>query len=238
MDVLASLLGSFEMLAARIIPTILSKNGNLVKGEGFAADRICGNALQAARIHAMRGVDELLIFDLSCEEPNYDMVRSLTETSFTPVTVGGGIKTVQHAQRLLRAGADKVCIKGPEQLVEEISKKFGSQCVALSIEMRDRDMHSGGEILYASKYAGELIIQSVDRDGTMVGYDLDLIADAAEHVGVPIVASGGCSGYEDMYDALDAGASAVAVGALFQFTDCTPKGAAEYLNDRGVEVRL
>ena len=99
------------MLAARIIPTILSRDGNLVKGEKFAADRICGNALQAARIYAMRSVDELVILDVGDGKPDYEMIRKLTENTFTPVTVGGGIKSVEDVQKLLNAGADKVCIR-------------------------------------------------------------------------------------------------------------------------------
>ena len=228
-------------LCKRIIPTILSKNGNLVKGEAFKADRVCGDALAAARVHAMRGVDELLIFDLDCSEPNFEMIRKLTEDTFTPVTVGGGISLLWDVERLFTAGADKVCIGSERSMIYVIAGKYGSQAVAATLDVRDNTDYK--DVIKQAKWmadegVGEIILQGVEEDGTLAGYDLDLIARVAEKVNIPIVASGGCSGYEDMYDAIDAGASAVAVGALFQFTACTPRGAAEYLSDRGVEVRL
>ena len=229
------------MLAARIIPTILSKNGHLVKGEGFAADRICGNALQAARIHAMRGVDELLILDLSCTEPNFDMIHKLTEDTFTPVTVGGGISLLWDVERLFDAGADKVCIGSDREMIYVIASKYGSQAVAATLDVRDNTDYQG--VINQAKWmadegVGEIILQGVEDDGTLAGYDLEMIGTVSQEVDVPVVASGGCSGYQDMYDAIDNGASAVAAGALFQFTSATPKGAAEFLSDRGVEVRL
>jgi len=230
------------MLAIRIIPTILSKNGHLVKGEGFKADRICGNALQAARIHAMRSVDELVILDVGDGEPDYEMIRKLTEDTFTPVTVGGGIKSKRIVKKLLANGADKVCVHWKQIRnfrARGMANKFGSQCIAAAIDVGEDLQDYMFWVKTAQNHGvGEILLQSVERDGTMQGYDLELIKEVSEAVSIPVVASGGCSGYQDMYDALDAGASAVAVGALFQFTACTPKGAAEYLSDRGVEVRL
>ena len=228
------------MLATRIIPTLLYKDGLLVKGEGFKSDRVVGNALQAARIHAMRSVDELVMLDVGDGEPNYEMIRKLTDNCFTPVTVGGGIKSVEDVQKLLNAGADKVCIRHPYcQLIGETQHKFGSQAITVSLEDNEMGVCVLRVIARGIEYvgAGEILLQSVERDGTMKGYDLELIKAVSESVSIPVVASGGCSGYEDMYNAIEAGASAVAVGALFLFTDCTPKGAAEYLSGRGVEVR-
>jgi len=211
----------------------------LVKGEGFKADRICGNALQAARVHAMRYVDELVIFDLTSIEPDYDMVRKLTDRCFTPVTVGGGIKTVDHVKRLLRVGADKVCVADLLP-IEDISKKFGKQCISVTVDVHESEKDN--VIPYCKMVeklgAGEIIVQSVPRDGTMQGYDLGLIKVVSESVGIPVVASGGCSGYQDMCNAIRAGASAVAVGALFLFTEATPARAAEYMHENGIEVRL
>lgn len=231
------------MLAKRIIPTLLYKDRLLVKGEGFKSDRVVGNALQAARIHAMRSVDELVMLDVGDGEPDYEMIRLLTDNCFTPVTVGGGIKSVEDVQKLLNAGADKVCItlkyviKG---LCSEITNKFGSQCVTVSVDWPVDAISSIRKYVcwIEEDGAGEILLQSVSRDGTMQGYDLELIKSVSESVSIPVVASGGCSGYEDMYNAIEAGASAVAAGALFLFSDCTPKGAAEYLDSRGVEVRL
>lgn len=254
------------MLAHRIIPTILSKNGLLVKGEGFKADRIVGNALQAARIHAMRGVDELVILDVTAtkegREPDYEMVSRLADGCFAPLTVGGGINKIKHIRELLKAGADKVCIGAAAMelkmaigdpvydygtLIQCAAIKFGNQAIVKSVDydhLAYPVRATGGDIVVDAALkaescgAGELLLQNIYGDGTMDGYDLDMIKRVSEAVSIPVIASGGCSGYEDMYQAIQAGASAVAVGALFQFTDCTPKGAAEYLSSKGVEVRL
>jgi imidazole glycerol-phosphate synthase subunit HisF len=233
-----------EMLAKRIIPTILMKGRQLVKGERFESDRVVGDALQAARIHAMRGVDEILMLDVTAtkegREPDYAMVEQLTRTARVPVTVGGGITEVEHVRKLLAAGADKVSIGSSKQgMVSRISHKCGTQCVAVTIDdfgSRDAVMVFAQDLENAG--AGEIILQSIYRDGTMQGYDLPLIEFISGLVSIPVVASGGCSGYPDMHAAIDAGASAVAAGALFQFTDATPRRAAEYLHEQGVEVRL
>jgi len=228
-------------LAVRIVPTILSKNGNLVKGIGFKADRIVGNALQASRIHAMRGVDELVILDVGDGEPDFEMIRKLTEDTFTPVTVGGGIKSVEDVQKLLNAGADKVCLNGYlRSLVEYVSERFGSQCIMASMNCYPDyclEYRAALASHIARCGAGEILLQSVERDGTMQGYDLELIKAVSEAVSIPVIASGGCSGYNDMVEAVKAGASAVAVGALFLFTDNTPAGASKYLKEAGIEVR-
>ena len=232
------------MLATRIIPTILTDKGHLVKGEGIKSDRIVGNALQAARIHGMRGVDEIMLLDVTATkeglEPDYEMVKSLTDKCFSPVTVGGGIKTVEHVEKLLKAGADKVCLSAwKESVISIVSNKFGKQCVVVSIDVGNDIFLALNCAKNAEKIgAGEILLQSMSRDGTMKGYDLDLIKAVSGAVSIPVVASGGCSGYEDMFDAIEAGASAIAAGALFQFTDATPKGAAEYLKERNVEVRV
>ncbi len=232
------------MLATRIIPTILSKNGLLVKGEGFKCDRPVGNAIQAARIHSMRGVDEIMLLDVTAtkdgREPDYDMVRNLSKGCYVPLTVGGGIKTADHVRKLLQAGADKVLIGFDKVLlISDFSNKFGRQCISVSIDaFTNYKLATACAVHAENEGAGEVLLQSVERDGTMKGYDIDLIESVSSAVSVPVIASGGCSGYEDMYNAIKAGASAVAAGALFQFTDCTPKGAAMYLHSRGIEVRL
>ena len=234
------------MLAHRIIPTILMKKRQQVKGIAFSADRVVGNAMQAAKVYAMRSVDEILMLDVTAtkekREPDYDMIAELTKTAFTPVTVGGGISEISHVQKLLDAGADRVSLgfdKHP--LIREISEKYGSQCVAVTLDIGNHEETATDAMMEASKLqecgAGEIILQSVLRDGTMSGYDLELINDVCAMVDIPVVASGGCSGYLDMENALEAGAQAVAAGALYLFTDCTPRKAAEYLNLRNVEVR-
>jgi cyclase len=229
------------MLARRIIPVILSKNGLLVKGTQFSADRVVGNALQAARIHAMRGVDELMILDVSAtkdnREPNYRMIEQLTQTTRIPVTVGGGIRHLSHVQGLFNAGADKVCIGTRKSLIRDISASYGCQAVVASVDAVTHVKAMAEMVECIELGAGEILLQDVRREGTMEGFDLDLVS-YSDRIDVPLIISGGCKDYEDMKRAFDAGASGVAVGALFQFTDATPRKAAQYLDALGVEVRL
>jgi cyclase len=245
------------MLATRIIPTILSSQLKLVKGRGYASDRVVGHALQAGRIHSARGVDELMILDVSAtptnREPDYRMVEELTETCFTPVTIGGGIRTKEQVRKLLRAGADKVAIctaaLDNPLIIREITDEFGSQALVVSIDVKDNMVWSNcgktcrgiDPVRWARRVvnhgAGEIMLSSIDRDGTMVGYDIGLISDVANEVLVPVIASGGCGSYDDMVSAIRAGASAVASGAMFLFTDNTPQEAAHHLQSQGIEAR-
>lgn len=247
-------------LAKRIIPTLLHKGPALVKGRGFASDRRVGVALQAALTHAKRGVDELVILNVQepedpsvVKKPAFELVEQLTAAATTPIAVGGGITFVEDVDHLFMAGADKVVLgRAATQLkwVSNIAKKFGSQAIVASLDVKDGSVVSGPAqkrhthtpALWAQALelhgVGEILLQSVERDGTMEGYDLPLIEKVARAVTIPVIASGGCSGYEDMLNAFKAGASAVAAGALFQFTDATPRGAAEYLHLNGIEVRL
>ncbi len=245
-------------LAHRIIPTILCRGRELVKGRRFVNDRRVGVAAQAVRIHAMRGVDEVVLLDIEATRegrgPDLALVEELAEVLFAPLAVGGGIRRIEDVRALLRAGADKVVlgtasVEDP-QIVTEVASLVGCQAVVVAVDVAGRQVHShcgarrwlfdAVEWCRAMEQngAGEILLQSIERDGTMQGYDLDLIRAVAPQLGVPVIASGGCAGYDDMREALAAGASAVAAGALFQFTDCTPKGAARYLASRGVEVRL
>lgn len=249
-------------LAIRIIPVLLTRNQMLVKGKQFNSSRIVGNALQAAEINQAREVDEMLVLDVSAtlrgSVPNYQLIRSLTEKCFMPIAAGGGVREMGHIQQLLANGADKVvictaAIEKPE-LIKEASKKFGAQAVVVAIDViHDVNHHyvatrCGTEIYFQSAVAfakemealgaGELIVTGVKNDGMMGGYDLGIIKKIAKAVNIPVIANGGCGSYEHMHRALQAGASAVAAGALFQWTECTPRGAAEYLAKKGWETRL
>lgn len=245
-------------LAVRIIPTLLARGSKLVKGRRFSADRVVGHVLQAARIHQSRGVDELCILDVAATPegrgPDFDAVRRLTDGCFMPLTVGGGVRSVEDVKGLLDAGADKVAFKTAQwympHVFTEAVRRCGSQAIVAAVDVTcfgfvspSRDWGSNvSPVGYARdaqvRGAGEILLTSIDREGTMEGYDLDLIRAVSSAVSIPVIAHGGCSGYEDMYQAIQAGASAVAAGALFQFTECTPRGAAEYLAGKGVEVRL
>ena len=247
------------MLATRIIPILLERDGHLVKGTRFNGWRTVGNALQAARIHAARGVDELLYLDIAATPakrgPNLQMVKDLTDGMFSPVTVGGGVRRVEDVQNLLLAGADKVAIGSASRdfgLINDCTKRFGSQAIVgilnhdqgyVSRWTGDAWERSGNTGLFWAKLmeqagVGEIMMNDVSRDGTMTGYDIDAIGMVSEALSIPVVAGGGCRDYRDMLAAIKAGASGVAAGALFQFTDSTPKEAAKYLANQGVEVRL
>lgn len=236
------------MLARRIIPTMLGRNGALVKGTGYNAWRSVGSILQAARVYTTRGVDELCYLDIGATpeglDPDFDLVEKLTAKMFCPITVGGGIKTIDHIRKLLARGADKVVIGSAAtenpRLVSQAAKAFGSQAIAVSVDVKtgetEKACHQAAAMAWGG--AGEILLNCTDRDGTMDGYDIETIRAVAATVDVPVIASGGCSGYDDMHEAILAGASAVAAGALFQFTDATPRCAAEYLHSKGIEVRL
>lgn len=247
------------MLAKRVIPTILFNGANMYKGVGFKSDRIVGNVFQAMKIYSQRQVDEIILFDIGATPegrgPAFSDIEKMTADFNIPVTVGGGVRSIDDVRGLLNAGADKVCIGShvtKRRLIESCAEKFGSQAISVALDARDEDggfifkvdshhiwsTHEKGAKWMKDNGAGEIILQSVNRDGTMQGYDLDLIRKISETVDIPVVASGGCSGYEDMHNAIKAGADAVAAGALFLFTDARPAAAAQYLKKAGVEVRL
>jgi cyclase len=236
-------------LAKRIIPTMLVRGRTLVKGKQFAGDRSIGHVLQAARVHAARGVDELCILDIGATAegrgPDLEMVRELSDGCFIPITVGGGVKSLQDIDALLRAGADKVCIgaamDGDPGLLTAAAERFGRQALVVALDVAagvDVRAAATKALAWRHRGAGEILLQSVERDGMMCGYDLGLIRAVSSVVSIPVIASGGCSSYKDMHEAFIAGADACAVGALFAFSDETPRGAARWLKSRGVEVRL
>lgn len=246
------------MLAKRIIPTMLVRGRTLVKGERFDSWRSIGHAAQAARIHAARGVDELMILDISATAegrgPDLDLVRELSEGCFIPITVGGGVRSIDDVNALLRAGADKVCIntaaREDPKFIRRAAERFGSQAIVVCVEhdhhlavLKGRRKHFiPHPAIFAREMsdagAGEILLSSVVRDGTMEGYELDVIRSVSTNVPVPVIVSGGCRGYPDMLAAFKAGADACAAGAMFAFTDATPRGAAQFLKRNNIEVRV
>lgn len=232
------------MLAVRVIPIMLCDGHKLVKGKRFLNDRVVGHAAQAARVHAMRAVDELMILDVTATRdgrgPNLSLIEEITDTCFIPVTVGGGIAKVDQIRDLLKCGADKVCIgnaaRENPRLITEAASRFGSQAIVVPVDYpRDSTLKAA---YYASMGAGEILLNNMERDGTMEGYDLDLIRYVSSSVAVPVIACGGCRDYDDMAAAVMAGASAAAAGALFQFDDATPQEAVRHLAGIGIEVRI
>lgn len=186
------------------------------------------------RLLERRDIDELIILDIAAtpEErgPRFAEVSELCAGMFCPVTVGGGIRSLDDIRELLRCGADKVSIRTASHLILEASRKFGAQAIVADVRNVEEALAAHG--------AGELLLQSVGRDGMMCGYDLDLIRSVSSAVDIPVIAAGGCGSYDHMRQAIEAGAHAVASGAMFQFCEATPKGAARYLNDHGIAARL
>jgi cyclase len=213
----------------------------LVKGRQFKPDRVVGHVLQAARVHQARGVDELIILDVGATPngrgPDFEAVRELTTDCFMPITIGGGVRSVADVEQLLRAGADKVAIKTAMHIVPEVAKAVGCQALVVAIDCEDSQAALRDAVAAEQNGAGEILLTSIDREGTMEGYDIDLIRTVSNAVSIPVIAHGGCSGPEDMLKAIEAGASAVAAGALFQFTEHTPRSCALYLREHGIEVR-
>ncbi|HEC15251.1 MAG TPA: imidazole glycerol phosphate synthase subunit HisF [Sedimenticola sp.] len=251
------------MLKVRIIPTLLWKQLGLVKGVGFDSWRRVGPVLPAIKVYNQREVDELVLMDVAAhafgDEPDYESVSEFGQDCFVPLTVGGGIVCLDQVQKLLRAGADKVAVNtatyaNPE-LVSAIASRHGTQCVVASVDVRRREAggwecfsHAGREPTgrdvvgwvreLEDRGAGEILLTSIERDGTMGGYDLDLVAAVALAVTIPVIASGGAGNYQHMVDAvLQAGASAVAAASMFHFTEQTPAEAKKALAAAGIPVR-
>lgn len=250
-------------LARRIIPTLLVSGTRLVKGRQFSSNRVVGDALSAARIHQGRQVDELVVLDVTATRegrtPDLALIEKIARECFMPLAVGGGIRTVEDVRQLLRHGADKVVVgtaafRDPF-FVKEAADAFGAQAIVVSMDIRSRELMArcGTELavhdyvngsltgwaqVMEERGAGEILLQSIDRDGLMCGYDLPLIREVSKAVSIPVIASGGAGSYQDMLAAFEAGADACAVGAAFQFKDMTPRKAAEFLQKNGVEVRL
>lgn len=251
-------------LKTRIIPTLLWKNFGLVKGEAFDSWRRVGTVLPSIKVYNQREVDELILLDITAthegREPDYDSIAEYSAECFVPLTIGGGVRTLDQIRLLLRAGADKVAINSAAyenpDLITESANRFGSQCIVMSIDARKTaagayECYSHGAsqptgravqqwAMEAERLgAGEILLTSVERDGTMQGYDLELISTVAAHVSIPVIASGGAGQYADFHLALhEGGASAVAAASIFHFTEQTPLEAKRYLSSRGIPVRL
>lgn len=233
---------------------MLYKGAELVKGQKFDSWRGVGSAIQAMRLYERRKVDELIFLDVAAtregREPDYKLIREVADEFSVPLTVGGGIRTIEHVKQLLRSGADKVAVGTCIELIPEIAHAFGRQAAVASIDYRSDGCYvrSGLVPTFDSPWerarhaenlgAGEILLNCIDRDGTMQGYDLETIRMVSGSVCVPVIACGGCSGYDDMAKALEAGAAAVAAGALFQFTQNTPIKAARHLRGMGFHTRV
>jgi len=227
----------------RVIPTILfNGHGHVVKGRAFAADRVVGALLDAVNTYQMREVDELVLLDVwatrEMRGPNIPLLAEVAKRLRSPCAIGGGIRSMADVDALYRAApVDKVVIGTHVELCAPIAARYGRQAVMLSVVATAAPRACFVLDTEIFGHTGEVLIQSRPRDGTMGGYDIELVRAFAGAVTCPVIASGGCSGPEDMDEALRAGADAVAAGALFTFTDTTPADCKRYLAGRGWDGR-
>lgn len=252
------------MFTKRIIPCLDVNNGRVVKGVNFVNLKDAGDPVEIAAAYDKAGADELVFLDITASSDHrktvVDMVRKVAEKVFIPFTVGGGIRTVEDFRMLLREGADKISINSSAidnpQLIHDASQKFGRQCVVVAIDAKRRADGSGWNVYkhggrldtgldvleWAKKAdslgAGEILLTSMDCDGTKAGYDNELTAAVADLVSIPVIASGGAGTKEHFYDALTKGkADAVLAASLFHYKELEICELKDYLADQGISVR-
>jgi len=251
------------MLKKRIIPCLDVKNGRVVKGINFVDLKDAGDPVEQAKIYSEGGADEICFLDITASNENrniiYDVVERTSKKCFVPLTVGGGVRSIDDISKLLNCGADKVSIntaavQNPEVIIES-SKKFGSQCIVVAIDAKKNVdnwevfTHGGRNntnldaIDFAKKMedsgAGELLITSMDRDGTQIGYDNDLMFKISSMVNIPVIASGGVGNLDHLVDGIKLGnASAVLAASIFHYGTHSIKEAKQYLNSKGIPVRI
>ena len=252
------------MFTKRIIPCLDVKIGRVVKGVNFVDFKDAGDPVEIAEAYDKAGADELVFLDITATSDDrgtvVDMVRRVAEKVFIPFTVGGGIRTVEDFKVLLREGADKISINSSAinrpELISEAAEKFGSQCVVVAIDARRREDGTGWNVYknggridtgldaieWAKKAdrlgAGEVLLTSMDCDGTKSGYDIELTRQIAESVSIPVIASGGAGTMEHFYDALTEGeADAALAASLFHYKELEIRELKDYLAKRGVPVR-
>ena len=251
------------MLKNRIIPCLDVKNGRVVKGINFIDLKDAGDPVEQAKIYSDGGADEICFLDITASNENretiYEVVKKTSKKCFVPLTVGGGVRSVDDINKLLNCGADKVSIntaavQNPEVILES-SKKFGSQCIVVAIDAKKNSdkwevfTHGGRNkteidaIEFAKRMegsgAGELLVTSMDRDGTQIGYDIDLISQISLKVNIPVIASGGVGSLDHLVEGIKLGkASAVLAASIFHYGKHTVKEAKEYLDLKGIPVRI
>ncbi len=258
------------MLTKRIIPCLDVKGGRVVKGVKFKSHRDAGDPVELAAFYNEEGADELVFYDITASSDErpimLEVVKRTANKVFIPLTVGGGLRTVEDMHRMLEAGADKVSINTAAvlrpELISEGAKRFGNQCIVLGMDARrvagsdpvrwEVFTHTGADgghsagidaIKWACRAvdlgAGEIVVNSIDADGTKAGYDLELLRSISESVTVPVVASGGAGKPEDLYQALVAGkADAVLAASIFHFGTYSIRETKEYLSQKGIPVRF
>jgi cyclase len=251
------------MLKNRIIPCLDVKNGRVVKGINFLDLKDAGDPVEQAKIYSNGGADEICFLDITASHENrktiFDVVKRTSENCFVPLTVGGGVRSLEDINKLLVSGADKVSINTAaftnQNLIKESCKRFGSQCIVVAIDAKQKKdkweiytkggrVNTGIDALdFAKKMedsgAGELLITSMDRDGTKKGYDIDLISKIEKSVNIPIIASGGVGSLQHLVEGIrEGGASAVLAASIFHYGIFTIKEAKKYLDENKMPVRI
>jgi cyclase len=251
------------MLKNRIIPCLDVKNGRVVKGINFVDLKDAGDPVEQAKIYSDGGADEICFLDITASNENrdtiYEVVERTSKKCFVPLTVGGGIRSIEDINKLLNSGADKVSINtaavNNPKLVDESSKKFGSQCIVIAIDAKKKDdkwkvfTHGGRNetdidvIEYAKQMedsgAGELLVTSMDRDGTQIGYDIDLMKNISSKVNIPLIASGGVGNLDHLVEGIKLGkANAVLAASIFHYGKYSVLEAKQYLESKGIPVRI
>lgn len=253
------------MFTKRIIPCLDVNNGRVVKGVNFVDLRDAGDPVEVAKVYDKEGADELVFLDITASfdarNTVVDMVEQVAENVFIPFTVGGGIRTVEDFRTILRAGADKISINSSAlntpDLISDAAYKFGSQCVVVAIDAKKRADGSGWNVYKNGgridtgrdavewameaerRGAGEILLTSMDGDGTKAGYDLNVTRQIADAVSIPVIASGGAGELSHFYDAFSEGhADAALAASLFHYKELTIREVKEYLRDKGIPVRL
>ena len=251
------------MLKNRIIPCLDVKNGRVVKGINFVDLKDAGDPVEQAKIYSEGGADEICFLDITASNENrstiYEVVKKTSEKCFVPLTVGGGVRSIEDINKLLKCGADKVSINTAAvqntKIVMESSSKFGSQCIVVAIDAKRKGdgweifTHGGRKetginaIKFAKQMeecgAGELLVTSMDRDGTQKGYDIDLIKEISGMVGIPVIASGGVGNLDHLAEGITKGkANAVLAASIFHYGKYSLKEAKQYLDSKGIPVRI
>ena len=252
------------MLKSRIIPCLDVNNGRVVKGTNFVNLRDAGDPVEVAKIYDEQGADEVCFLDITASHENrdtiYDIVRQTAEVCFMPLTVGGGVSKIEHIRTLLLSGADKVSVNSAavkdNNFVRYAADKYGSQCIVVAVDAKKNDAQNKWEVYthggrinteidvlnyverIVSLGAGELLITSMDKDGTRSGFDNILIKKITDIVNVPVIASGGVGNLQHLVDGIKLGhADAVLAASIFHFGEYTINEAKQYMKERGINVR-
>ena len=252
------------MLKNRIIPCLDVKNGRVVKGINFVELKDAGDPVEQAKVYSDSGADEICFLDITASNENretiYEVVKKTSKNCFVPLTVGGGVRSIEDINKLLNCGADKVSINTAavqnHNLIKEAAKRFGSQCIVVAIDAKKTGenkwsvfTHGGREqtdidaIEYAkiseSNGAGEILLTSMDKDGTQSGYDIQLTSKITKAINIPVIASGGVGSLDHLKDGIvKGGANAVLAASIFHFGKFSIKEAKEYLKSKNVSVRV